>query len=577
VASRLAERILAGKSVDIDVVSGASVTSAAVLAAARQAFGQANLASAAYTAPGNPVVINTEIVVVGAGTSGLGAALSAYEAGAQVVVLEQTGAMGGLSNTAMGILATESVQQTAAARAGTIPMVTTEWVFKHLHEYNHYRENAVLLRAILQKSGSTIDWLTAYGVPTILNLGVDQGLHTAYPKTYHIWLESTIAGFSGATQYEQLWDNLRGVGPNPVANPIQIELYTRATKLIYDGNRVTGVEAVRDNGERVIVNAQQVILCTGGFGANAAMFMDYTDINYYNYFGYGNHGDGVNMAWDIGADKIGSHIIQIHMSDLAGTKAIGSSPGPIAQITDLPHFWVDMAGNRFTSEEVIYDNVFWGNAAFAAGGKYYIIFDDDAIQSLEANGAPYLGGYSIAGQGLFDFGGAATGVDGSIVTKAALPPVTGLKANIESLAANPAYPGSVIIAVSLDELAAKTGMNPGKLNASVARYNAAVDAKQDDLFYKPSKYLTYKIQKGPFYAIAMQGSTYGSVGGVRVNEDVQAVRSNGTVIPGLYVAGADSSGNIYDNSYPDYEGLSQAYAMNSGRIAGEHAAAALQR
>ncbi|MDR0759012.1 MAG: FAD-binding protein [Treponema sp.] len=610
-AQKLAARILETQSVDIDAVSGASVTSAAVLVAARACFVEAGLVSRTPV-PGEDVTIDGyDVVVVGGGASGFAATLAAQEKGAKVLVLEQTGQLGGLSLTAFGILGAESDKQMNGDNIGGSSITLTEdqkekisvdYLFNWIqNNYNHFRSNGNLVRAILEKSGDTIGWLSDNGIQSVLLTGIDQGRHVDYPKTYHMWGVYNFFDAEGINQFTRAWRRLQNQNtstgeplpagdPGIISNPIRVELFTRGQKLITSGGAVTGVEAERFDGTRVIVNAKQVILTTGGYGADTAQFKEKTEINYYNYFGYGNHGDGIRMALEAGADELNDHILQIHMADMTGTPAIGAgTAGTVGSITDLPHLWVDLTGSRFTDESAVYDNVFWGNAAFSVGGRYFIIFDQATIDLLKTEGSAYLGNYGISGVGYFDFAGAVS--DGKVTVAEAgtegpwydgsgyvgkiwthsLAPVTELQNDLDKLLVS--HPGSVFKSASLADLAQKTGMDSAKLQASVTAYNTAVTNKKDTQYFKDPYFLTWKVETGPFYAISMQGSTYGSIGGVRVNERLQAVDQNGITIPNLYVGGADAGG-MWDNSYPDLEGLSQCFAMNSGRIAGENAAAA---
>jgi fumarate reductase flavoprotein subunit len=125
---------------------------------------------------------------------------------------------------------------------------------------------------------------------------------------------------------------------------------------------------------------------------------------------------------------------------------------------------------------------------------------------------------------------------------------------------------------TLEELAKNLGMESPRLIANVEEYNRIVRTKLDP-FGKSPESLVYPVSTGPFYAAKMQISNLGTLGGVRVNEKLQATDANLKPIPGLYMAGNDAAG-FYGNitSYPPYEGLATGFAWNSGRIAGENAA-----
>ncbi|MCT6812830.1 MAG: FAD-binding protein, partial [Lactobacillus helsingborgensis] len=120
------------------------------------------------------------------------------------------------------------------------------------------------------------------------------------------------------------------------------------------------------------------------------------------------------------------------------------------------------------------------------------------------------------------------------------------------------------------ELADKMNVDAKVLQQNVARYNELV-AKHDDAdFYKDSSFMSIPVAKAPFYAVRANSTTLGTVGGGLVNENFEALNASRKVIPGVYAVGNNASG-MFDSSYPTIEGLSNAFAWNSGRIAGEKA------
>ncbi len=553
-AEKLQDAILARQTVQIDSISGATVTSTAVLAAVSDALTQAGINPTEMigieVATSEDEEATVDVVVIGAGTSGTGAALAASEKGAKVMVLEKTGKVGGMGTTGLGLFATESSLQEEAGVT-----VTSQEMFEYLENYNHYRSNGALVKAIIDKSGDTIDWLMDNGIGLHMGLGVNQKLHADSPKTYHMW-DNSNEDFPAL--YERLQEEY----------DLELRLNTRGMELIQDSNgSVVGIIAEKEDGSKLTVHADAVILSTGGFGSDLEMMQDLTEINEFNYFGIGNKGDGVKMAWAAGADKLGDHVLQIHLGDLAGSKTIYDRYGDnaVAQVKDAPLLWVNKEGTRFVNEGVCYDNVLWGNATYSVGGEYLAIVDQASVDKFIEEGINMTGAYQMNGSGLMCPQG---GNDINIT----IPPLPSLQEDFETLIEQ----GIAFKGDTVEELAAASGMNPEKLQNTLDMYNEAVETGIDNHFYKDREYLQYSVEAGPYYAIRVRGSVYGSIGGVRINEDIQALDESGYPIPGLYAAGA-VAGGMYDNSYPDVEGVTMAFAMNSGRIAGENAAESSQK
>ena len=120
------------------------------------------------------------------------------------------------------------------------------------------------------------------------------------------------------------------------------------------------------------------------------------------------------------------------------------------------------------------------------------------------------------------------------------------------------------------ELAEKCGIDVDALVETVDDYNDYCDG-YDEEFFKRKKYLR-PLTKAPYYAAAVRPGGYGTVGGIRINENCECCGDDFMPIPGLYAAGADAC-NLYDDSYMFLlPGNSMGWAVNSGRIAGMEAA-----
>ena len=130
--------------------------------------------------------------------------------------------------------------------------------------------------------------------------------------------------------------------------------------------------------------------------------------------------------------------------------------------------------------------------------------------------------------------------------------------------------GGFYQADTIEELAAKAGIHAENLIRTVAEYNAYCDST-DEEFYKDGRYMRPLI-KAPFYAASLRPSGYGTVGGIRINENCECCDADFEPISGLYAVGADAC-NLYDDSYMFLlPGNSMGFALNSGRIAGMSAA-----
>ena len=125
-------------------------------------------------------------------------------------------------------------------------------------------------------------------------------------------------------------------------------------------------------------------------------------------------------------------------------------------------------------------------------------------------------------------------------------------------------------AATLDELAAKTGMDAETLKLNVEEYNGYAAVRHDGLFAKNAKYVR-PVSKTPFYAIQLVATSLGTLGGIKIDDKWEVVRPDGTPVKGLYAAGNDAGG-MYGDSYDLLmAGSTIAWAVNGGRIAAENA------
>ena len=121
---------------------------------------------------------------------------------------------------------------------------------------------------------------------------------------------------------------------------------------------------------------------------------------------------------------------------------------------------------------------------------------------------------------------------------------------------------------TIEKLANKIDIKPEKLRATIEKVNRYADRKNDpDFSRKPEHLIKFNTTNGPYYALKGLRAFFLTLGGIKVNTDMQALDSDEKAIPGLYVAGQDMGG-LYDSTYDLLaEGSASSFALSSGRIA----------
>lgn len=274
----------------------------------------------------------------------------------------------------------------------------------------------------------------------------------------------------------------------------------------------------------------------------------------FNSLGMPNAGEGINLIEEIGGFDLDStpllHACQFAEStvkqDSAGENLAGYSDSSLTQVLNSPLLWVDGTGSRFTNEDVVYDTAFWANAAYTVGGRYYIIVDEATLKSYSAGTDMEI---SQAGPG------AKMELDDFV-----------------ALADQAVEGGTAWKASSLSELPEQVGMNASDLEATVTRYNTMVTNKKDTDYGKDSASLLYTVESGNYYAFDVRGVYLGTIGGVKVDDNMQVMSTDYEFINGLYAAGTTAGGYYTGVGYPPYEGLACGFAYTSSRIAGTSAA-----
>lgn len=484
--------------------------------------------------------INTDVIVVAAGLSGLAACISAAEGGAKVAVFEKSGTTGGAANMGMGPLGVGSRIQ----REQMVSLSPGEAFRKHMY-FTHYRVDARMVRDYYFKSGDTIDWLCDMGVEFV---GVQRAFSApeatrAYSDgefTWHV-VKPEDGGMPGprcaTAMTKKMTEHAKELG-------VEFYMETPVTKVIMEDGKAVGIIAKNKDGEEVEARASAVIIAAGGFGDNPKMIKDETGYEFgktiFNFAVPGMTGDGINMAWDAGAGRV-QPTMEL-MYQLPDNMNHFILDGAFRQ----PALWVNSNGQRFMPEDQIGNTTFTGNAISAQPGHVaYAIFDSKLLKKYKKKGPDIIS--HVHPHDLYDHfdeqwtRDLAEGYD------------------------------PICQADSIEELAKMAGIDVDGFVAQVEEYNSMCEAGFDELFEKDRHYMQ-PIEKGPFYCCRQNVGAYGSLGGVLINHKTEVMTQEAKVIPGLYCVGTDAC-NIFGDSYPFIlSGNTMGFCLNSGRIAGENAA-----
>lgn len=518
-------RILEKQSLGVDGVTGATISSMALKYAVGECLKQAkvsvedlkDLKKNVEEYKALPNTMKTQVVIIGGGGSGLAAAVAASQAGADVIVLEKLGLLGGSTNVSEGALnAADPIRQ---------PKLGIEdSVAKHIDQTlkgGHNVGNPELVKHLCEGAYPAVEWLESLGVKFKDEVGTATGA---------LWQRSHYPATPSGNSYIRVFEKYIAEHPN-----VQVITDIEAKDVLKDADgRVTGVLAKHNKtGRYTLFKAEKgVIIATGGFGANVKLrqevntgvFKDYDlgkSIGCTN-FQKSAQGSGILMGKEVGANVIGMADIQVHPCGTPGTGLM-----EMIRTSGRNRVFINTDGNRFVNEGAARDVL--AKAIFAQkDSTYYVLVNHLRYPSLT----------------WVDRNGAKVG-------------------DMIDL-------GRVVAADTLEELAAKLKMPVENLKGSIDTYNAVVRGeKKDPLGFVANNKADKVMTEGPWYACQKVPTVHHTMGGLQINADAQVLDVNGKVIPGLYAAG-ETTGGIHGSNR--LGGNAIADCMVFGRTAGTNAA-----
>lgn len=503
--SMLPERILAAQSTNVDALSGATVTSSAILRALQAALTEAGCdlsqLPAAETvdasAPKSAETLDCDICIIGAGGAGMTAAINATQQGKNVILLEMMPYVGGNTTKATGGMNAAETHYQAEQGIEDSVEVFIEDTMKAGHEIN----DIDLVTTMCEQSAAGIDWLDSIGAP-LPKVSFSGG---ATNKRIHAPEDGSGVGAYLVTRF---LNKMNELGVNVMYD-------TRATELISENGAVVGVKAESAATEYTI-NAKAVILTTGGFGNNQDMIVSYRPdlAGTVSTSAPGAMGDGIVMAQAVGADLVDIDQIQLHPTVEQGTSMLITE-----SVRGDGAILVNQEGKRFIDELQPRDVVSAAELE-QTGGYAYIIFDQRLRDGLKA---------------------------------------------IEKYVSI----GITVQSDTIEGLAEQIGADPATLAETLSTWNAAVAAQNDAEFGRDTG-MENDLSVAPYYAIKIAPGIHHCMGGVKINTSSEVINTEGNPIPGLFAAG-EVCGGVHGGNRVG--GNAVADIVVFGRIASESALA----
>lgn len=559
-ADELREQLLAAGSAEIDGVSGSTITSDAVMKAAKSCYAQAKgeaVVSSVQLPTGDEndwlgkepdideaaitETVDTDILIVGAGNGGMFAAAYAAANGLNFRVIEQNA---NVQDTRHWYGAVDS----AAAKEAGEPATDKAKLLSEISRYASGKCDQRVVKTWINESAAMHDFMRSiledkYGWVCDFTSGSEAAWPTEnaehntdylYPVQEHNYMASESA--SGTPRNELLLQYIQELG-------YDVDFKTSLAKLEKNSDgRITGIIAQSTEDDHFIrYNANQgVLLACGGFPGNPYMMEQLdplgTSVTTACSYSPADKGYGIRAAVWAGAnlDKEAAPMLfdrgivapgvdagYVDSDSAFGGKAF---PGKIRQYNPgtQPFLKVNRNGERFANESCPYNDIVYA-AAHQPGRVYAQICDANILEDAKR--------FHTIGCSAQTRNGGEKYIQGKMD---------------EAIEA-----GALFKCDTLDELADKmgfTGAAKDTFLATVERYNELYDKQNDEDFGKPA-YRLSAIRTAPFYGCWLGASLLTTEQGIAINEKGQALDTNNQPMEGLYITG-DMSGSFFANNYP---------------------------
>lgn len=468
-----------------------------------------------------------DVAVVGWGSAGTAAAVTAHAEGAEVLILEKMADGGGNSRVS----------------GGNIIVPSSRKFIDYLETLSFKTVDREIIEAFVDHAMKNGEWIKEMGG----DVQVFMPLEVAYPMVSPGASFPHVNGAEAVVKYnikgspdegkpsQRLWKFLSGL---VTKKGINISTSTRARELISDGSQIIGVSAEKDGAVVAVKARKAVILTCGGYENAPQMRWDYLPAKPVVFLGTpGNSGDGIRMAQKIGADLW-------HMTRLACAAGFQTPEYEAAfpvNFLNEGFIFVDKYGRRFINEAGIETH------------EYYRALSEFDVERIEFPRVPMWA--------IFD---EQTRRNGPVSRGTA-----GYNRDLYAWSLDNSAEvakGWILRGKTASDLALNAHLPPEILEHTIERYNASCDAGKDEEFNRAKEDL--RALKSPFYAIQLWPALINTQGGPRRDKEARVLDPDGQPIPRLYAAG--ELGSIWGYLYQGACNIGEALVF--GRIAGRNAA-----
>lgn len=537
---RIPAKIVEGQTLAVDTVSGATNTSNAILKAAEDALAQAGADIEALKAvqekdetADETAERHVQALVIGAGGSGLAAAITLQEQGIETLVVDKMANAGG-ATALTGALINGGCSKQQAERGVTDDVQT---MFMDAMVYGSFQNDARMTWLMVNNTGDSVDWLhDTVGVEfeeAINHFPEHTNDRAFYPK-------GKQPGYLTGTMEQHY-----------LSNGGELLLETRAQHLLTEDGRVIGASCSTADGT-LNIYADVTLLATGGYGASVAL-RPADQMGTLFYGASSSTGDGIIMAEEVGAM---THYMQY----------LKSYPQGIEKPLDGGNITAD--GTTFRGNAYI--SPLASQAVTLNDGAIYVNVEGERCMNENMDFVSIKKGtqkqtdmtvYLVMDQKGYDKWMGMMEVSAGLTPEIVAP-------WLDADDGKPVFRKGATV----EEAAAKAGIDAEKLSATVAHFNEMVASGKDDDFGRAEMSVGLDSD-GPIYIVEQRLRMATSLGGLKTSTSFEVYDENEQAIDGLYACGEVIGGVHGDESMPSN---CVAWAVTSGRLAAKAAADAVK-